>query len=611
MTDPPGGALRRSLRRVADPLRDELAESWPVALLVLGLSVVALAAVLPVRSLRNPASPTGTALALEPIAAMGPVVSWTADVLGPSDTQAAALRDLFPVLLGAGWGVLGVALIAVLGRLVAQSYERGPEIGLRRAVGAARRHILGAQLIEAALIAGAALAIALPAGYALLRVAAAAWPGPVAGARFAPAAPVLLVLAALLLGALMPLAHRSARRLAGGDPMPVTLGLPAAQIAGVIAVLTAGAALHDHAALVSAGAGPASANGAVWEIDLPASAPPARAAGYASLVERLGNDPSYAVASLASRGAHAGLGTVDFDVTDCGFCVRSNIVMRWLNLEATHHAITPDTFTAAGIRLVEGRGIRAADGWDAPRVAVVNRHLAARYFERGGAVGRDIYLGSAWPKQPHRVIGIVDDERPPVLGGALQPRETVYLSALQHPPAAAELVLRSADGSATATVEPLLQAHLGAAARAGPGATERARAAAHAAPLAWFGRSFGLAALAALLVALAAVYDTSSLWVRSVAGELAMRRATGATRRRIATYVGVRAATAVLAGAAAGTLVYATLVRDHLARSIPALATWNPGATALATGLLLLAALAGAAQATRRFLRTEPARWLR
>jgi hypothetical protein len=602
--------LRRAFSRVADPLRDELAQSWPVALLVLALSVVALAAVLPVLSLRSGSSPSGTALALEPIAPMGPVVSWTADVLGPSATQAAALRDLFPVLLGAGWGVLAIALIAALGRLVAQSYERGPEIGLRRAVGAARRHILGAQLAEAALIAAAALAIALPAGYGLLRVAVAAWPGPVSGAGFAPAIPVMIVLAVLLIGALLPLAHRSARRLTGGDPMPVTLGLPAAQIAGAIAVLTAGVALRHHADLVSTGEG-STANGAVWELEAPALAPPARAAAYAALVERLGPDSGYRVTSLASRGAHAGLGTVDFDVTDCGFCVRSNIVMRWLNLEATHHAITPDTFTAAGIRLVEGRGIRAADHWSAPRVAVVNRHLAARYFERGGAVGRDIYLGTAWPKQPHRVVGIVDDERPSLLGGALQPRETVYLSALQHPPAAAELVLRSASGGITAPAEPLLRAAADGTPRAGPATTERERAAAHAAPLAWFGRWFGIAGLAALVVALAAAFDTSALWVRSVSGELAMRRAAGATRRRIATYVAVRAAMAVAAGAAGGTLIYTTLVRDHLARSVPALAAWDPGATAAAAGVLLLAALAGAGHATRRFLRTEPARWLR
>lgn len=607
-------AISRLLRRTGDPLRDELAISWRALLLVLTLAVIGLTASVPILSLRRPDAPAGTALALEPVPDMGPVVTWTAEAAGPSSSRLTALGDLFPVLVAVAWAALAIALIAMLGRLVAQSYERGPEVGIRRAVGASRADILAAQLAEAAVGGAAALAVALPLGYLVLRMAVRTWPGPTSGAQWAPGSAVGLVAAVLAIGALLPLAHRSARRLVGGDPMPVTLGVPALQICASVAVLTAGAVMLRHAREVGSGNGaPETAAGMMWEIDAVGSDAVARAGAYGALIGRMDSEARYQIASLASSGAHSGLGTVDFDVTDCGRCVRGMIVLRWLNLYAIHHTITPDTFAAAGIPVTAGRNLALSDDWDAPRVAVVNRHLAARYFERGDAVGRDIYLGSAWPRTPHRVVGVVDDERAPVLGGAVQPRETVYLSALQHPPESAELVVRvgGAGDGASAGTERLLHAELSRIAAVEAAGTERDRAREAAAPLGWFGLWFGIAGVAALVVALFATFDTVGLWVQSVAGELAMRRAAGATRRRIGLFVARHAAAAVLGGSIAGVLVYTTLVREYLARSISNLPARDLTVAAACTLVLLAAALAGAALATRRFLRTEPARWLR
>ena len=603
---PAGAAFRRLIRRTGDPLRDELAISWRAMLVVAAPAVLGLAAAVPVLSLRRNDLATGTALSLPPIAPVGPVLPWTSEVMNPAATRAVALGDLFAVLVAVAWAVLAIAVVSMLGRLVAQAYERAPEIGIRRSVGARRSDILLTQLAEAFVVAMGVLAIALPAGYGALALAAATWPGSATGLQWAPLAGTAIVTGVLALGALLPLAHRSARRLAGGDPMPVTLGVPAVQMAAALALLTAAGVMLRHADGAGTDGSPVAAPaGVVWELAGAGADTAARAAAYESLLVRLAADSRYEVASLASRGTHSGLGTVDFDVTDCGYCVRGMIVMRWLNLYATHHAISPDTFTAAGISLVSGRNLALTDDWDAPRVAVVNRHLAARYFETGGAIGRDIYLGSAWPNLPHRVVGIVDDERPAVLGGAVQPRETVYVSALQHPPVAAELVVRGADA------DPLLRAELGASARFQETGTERDRAAADAAPLVWFGRWFGFAGAAAFIVAIIATFDTIGLWVRSVAGELAMRRATGATRRRIAMFVLVRAATAVLAGTAIGMLLFVTLIREYLVRSVPALSAGHAPVAAVCAVILLAAALVSAAVAARRFLATEPARWLR
>jgi hypothetical protein len=61
----------------------------------------------------------------------------------------------------------------------------------------------------------------------------------------------------------------------------------------------------------------------------------------------------------------------------------------------------------------------------------VEPRLAARHFQRGEAIGRQLMVGlkrSEW----YTVVGIVDDPRRQV-SEPLQPEYTVYLSVLQHP----------------------------------------------------------------------------------------------------------------------------------------------------------------------------------
>ena len=67
---------------------------------------------------------------------------------------------------------------------------------------------------------------------------------------------------------------------------------------------------------------------------------------------------------------------------------------------------------------------------------------------------------------------------------------------------------------------------------------------------------------------------------------------------------------AVLSGSVAGMLIFTTLVREYLALSVPGLPNRNATVIIAGSAVLLAAALLGAAAATRRFLRTEPARWL-
>lgn len=51
-------------------------------------------------------------------------------------------------------------------------------------------------------------------------------------------------------------------------------------------------------------------------------------------------------------------------------------------------AVTFDYFALIGLGIIEGRDVRTTDDRKAPRVAVVNKALADRYFAGGSAIGK-------------------------------------------------------------------------------------------------------------------------------------------------------------------------------------------------------------------------------
>ena len=103
-----------------------------------------------------------------------------------------------------------------------------------------------------------------------------------------------------------------------------------------------------------------------------------------------------------------------------------------------------DTFA---IPIVSGRGIRATDTADAPRVAVVTRGMAARFWPGEDPVGRRIRLlgpNGGWAE----VVGVAADVKFAQLVPASAP--FVYLSWLQSPSTRATLVVRTDMESAAA-----------------------------------------------------------------------------------------------------------------------------------------------------------------
>jgi putative ABC transport system permease protein len=253
-----------------------------------------------------------------------------------------------------------------------------------------------------------------------------------------------------------------------------------------------------------------------------------------------------------------------------------------------------------GVRVLEGRGITSRDGWDAPRVAVINRSLAAREFQDGQAVGRGIRVvddDDRWST----VVGVVDEPPATGLGSAIQPRYMVYLSVLQHPPVAVDLLTRP-DAAGERSVPAAAQAALGVQAL-DPAATPlRALVGGQMAPLRWFGAQLGLQGWAMLAMAALGSLAVTRLWITSLLGELGVRRALGARRRQVVAYVLLRAGAVGAAGIAGG-IWFGGAIWSVLPDLVPGLSPWDAGLVVrfgmVLLGSTLLSALPPALRAAR------------
>ncbi len=577
---------------------------WTVAVLAVWLGLVGLTVHAPIRSLGRAGHPSRSLLQLPAIPVADAGITGSPASLEPSAVQAQAVQQLYLLLLVLAWAALVTAGISMLTRFTAQAAGRGPEIGVRRAAGASRRDLVLSLLGEGGMLLLVIFGVGLPVSAIILRLSVGTWPGGVPGAALLPWAAAAFLAAVVTFGALAPLRYAGSRSMRGGADGQVMLGVPAFQLALSLAILLASAALLRRAperpAVATAPAAPA----VLMALDSGTSSPEQRAGDIARLLDSLGHAPGVAAASLSSAGTMLGLGRVDDVTTDCGACVRGQIYVRYDLHTAAHYLVSPDTFAAQGIKLVSGRGFTEADRWGAQPVAVVSRHLAVSGFEARGAVGRDLFLGLDWPNRPVRVIGVVEDTPRAAIGGALEPLDTIYLSVLQHPPRAAELLVTASDAGMTDTSLAAL-----VRARAGPrwtarliGTPERVFAAAMR-PVRWFGRWFTAVGLVVLICGLAGTFGTMRMWVESCTAEVAARRAVGATRLRILGWVLWHTAGVGVKGVLVGAFIYYSALRVSLVGLVGRMPGWDASLVAGLGGLLVGAAVLGAVLPTLGLLR--------
>jgi len=520
--------------------------------------------------------------------------AWRSDALLPDARQLDAFGDLagLALVLALLGLAIGCATLATL--LVRRGLERREELAIHAAVGARRSDLraVAYQGLGRTLLAGGALGtgIGLLLQTALVRLA----PGSLVPPRVPVSLMGLLAVAApaaAVLGAARAEVAWIVRRLRA--PVRVGPSTRLAQVAlgaGYVAVLVALLATTAVLTRASTDQGPEGTWAEARDtlvIGLPVMAADdeGRGAGDANLetlaaVRAAAPDRAW---YLASAGAVESLGVAERALSECD-CPAGTVIAPYRPHLAQQHAVTPGVFAALGIPVLEGREFTAEDAAGSEPVAVIDRRLELR-FNGVDPIGKLIRIGAgdeperSYFRQEgarglwHRIVGVVDPPDPEGLAAGSVPIPGLYLSALQHPPSAAELLTRpgteetgpaATDSGTTPAPAPpstedrteVASALATAGVRVQPAElrTLAERLATARRAVTGFGLLFALAGLAALLIAIRGLVDLVSLDVASRIPELGVRRAVGARRVHIRWLVRRDVARLVALGAPLGTI---------------------------------------------------------
>jgi MacB-like periplasmic core domain/FtsX-like permease family len=509
--------------------------------------------------------------------------------------QQLAIVKLLSIVRSATLLTLMIGAATLLALHLARTAARSGEVVVARAIGASRRMVFGALVVESAALAGVALSVGMLLALAAVSVLRTSWPGQAANADlWLSAAGTLGVTALVMVAPLLLIRALSTTRLVDDDRRPLTLIIPALQLGAALVVLAGGATLRDITrthAQSTASARPESMR--VMALQAETSDRLARAQRFAAFLDAVHARDAAALVSLGSSGVHRGLGTMAQATSDCGRQCAAYTSLRASTETVAHHVVSGDTFALAGLDVQQGRALRDTDRWDSPLVAVVNRTLARAMFG-GNPVGQRIQLTSlnnAW----FEVVGVVDDTPARGLGGVMQPPLSVYVSVLQHPVAMLEVA------TAVSRVPADMLQRVGRI-RTVPESIASTLAT-DTRVLAWFTTLLLTMGALAAVIAVGGLIAMLHLWLTSQQRELGIRRAVGATRRQVQQLVLGRTALVAAGGVAFGAWL-GQMFWDVLPRIVPGAPAFD-SAVVLQTGLLLATlTLAVAAFMAARFTRT-------
>jgi predicted permease len=281
------------------------------------------------------------------------------------------------------------------------------------------------------------------------------------------------------------------------------------------------------------------------------------------------------------------------------------------HLRVAHVTIaTPHYFATTGMPLLRGRGFAAIDRQGAPKAAIVNQALVRSYFPDRSGLGERFGFEVAAPGE-YEIVGVVRDAKYNQLGEKTPPM--IYLPLAQNPDTLRDLEVRTAAAAGKAAVEQELRR---AVAEVEPKlavmstlsmseqldrslARERAIA-----------RLTGFFGGLALLLSAIGLYGVMSYSVDRRTGEIGLRMALGAPRRRVLAMVLVETARLIAIGVATG--LAASLATTRLAASqLYGLTAFDPATVAVATAVLVAVALLAGFLPARRAADTSPMTALR
>jgi putative ABC transport system permease protein len=222
-------------------------------------------------------------------------------------------------------------------------------------------------------------------------------------------------------------------------------------------------------------------------------------------------------------------------------------------------SVTQGYFELLQLPLVEGRDFRSTDSREAPRVAIINRAFAERYFKGLTAIGKKVWLGPR--DQPaHEIIGVVNNARTGDLTRAAEPE--IYMSLWQNSAFSKDLIIRTAADprSIAAAVQRELRAVDPTVAVENIKTLEQVRDDSLASRIFATRLLVGFSIIGSLLT-LVSIYGVLSLSVASRRRELAIRSALGAQRGDIRDLILSEAGRLIAGGVAAGIVSAFVLAR--------------------------------------------------
>jgi predicted permease len=376
-------------------------------------------------------------------------VSQYTGIPGP---EAGAVRLFLWLLLGTAGLVLLIACVNVAGMLLARATTRRREVGIRLALGAGRRRLVGQLLTESTVlflvggVGGVLLAIWLSD---LLTVFSSGLPVDLS-LHLSPDARVmgsglLLALATGLAFGLLPALQASRPAVtpaleeggfATGSRTRLRGAFVAAQIAvSVLLLVTAGLLGRSLQSSLAVDSGMDAEGVVVASVDVGPHGYD-REEGllfFQRYMERLAERPGVQGVTLAQM-IPLGFDEIVYGVQVPGHDPPAGASAFYFD----YNSVGPAYFSTLGIP-VDGREFVPGDGPEAPGVAIVNRTMAERFWPEGRALGERITVGG----EEREIVGIAADGR----YGSLHedPKPYVYLPFGQSYGATATVHVRSSE----------------------------------------------------------------------------------------------------------------------------------------------------------------------
>ena len=526
-----------------------------------------------------------------------------------------ALRLLMAVVVA----VLLIACANLAALLLARGLARRGELALRASLGASRGRLIRQLVIESLVLAAfggaAGLALAYWATQALVTLSAGAL-------TVGRAEPVRLdttclaftiltsTLTALVFG-LLPArqasrvqpqaALREQARTGTADrrQQRIRRVLVTMEVAmSVVLLVGAGLLLRTFSSLVRVDLGFQPAGTVTMGLFLGMRPPEARVAVIDQILDRVEALPGVKAAGTIQFLPLAGM------TCGTGFWLEGQGVgnpSRALTTECS--LISRGYFAAMGIPVLEGRAFDRRDRAGTPRVVIVNRAFARRYFQSGGAIGRRVLVQGSGQALAE-IVGVVGDVRHN--GLTSDPAPAVFRLHAQAPGYITTLVVRSS-GDAVSQVAAIRRAiHDVDPAQAVSSAKslEQDPGDALARPRMYAGLVTAFA-LIAFILAVIGVYGMLAYSVMQRTREIGIRLALGASRQRVFLDLFGQGSRLVAVGLACGLGVSLALGR-MVSTLLFGVGAADPATFALASAAFAVVALAVIALPARRACRVEP-----